>query len=129
VRERQFSSEDGLQEIDPHLPPSDNSHHHVVVTLQNVGRVLPGFESSKVGSSAMAKGDARHTIWAKPHTGAHSRWPNGDFTSFLLGKSSKTARRLLMAMFGSKSSGGSSASRWRLLIGHGRANKVGLLAS
>jgi hypothetical protein len=35
----------------------------------------------------------------------------------------------LMAMFGSKSSGGSSASRWRLLIGHGRANKVGLLAS
>jgi hypothetical protein len=77
--------------------------------LQTVVRVLPGFETSKVGSSAMALGHARHKSWAKSRDGAHDRWPNGGFASFLLGKSAENARLLFAAlrrvMFGSESGG------------------------
>jgi hypothetical protein len=51
-----------------------------------------------VGSSAMALGHARHKSWAKSRDGGHDRWPNGDFTSFLLGKTPKTARLLFASL-------------------------------
>ena len=94
------------------VPIPSTSRHHIVVTLRT-SRIRD--EQSGVlghGGGPCSSQDLGKTSHWGPLSVAERR-----FHVIIAWKTAKTARRFSMAVFVSESSGRSSASRWRLLIG------------